>query len=361
MAREAPTMQKVADSVGVSVSTVSRILNSPDFAKPETRDNVIAAAHKLGYRGLSRREGSLHRDGVSGSLKSKRTRKQIVLLAPDQLFGGVKSPDWIFRDVIPTLQRLGREKGFQLLLSSYSHDDFPDIAALSSDKVFGVLCLANGQEQAFMERIAQSVPFVFINDDASWPPRASVMSNNRMVMFKAVEHLARLGHRRIGYFDADESPRKISVHSRERLGAYREALAYFDLDTETDLFIQERFGFNEHPQAVCRAMDRIEGLSSRLTALIAPLGYSIQFLKETRKRSIRIPEDMSLLAIDNAPVAEMVDPSLTVVDCCFAECTEAALDLLMDQAQQGRMNAKTILYEPKLVIRNSTAAISKTS
>lgn len=356
-ARATPTMQKVADTAGVSVSTVSRIFNSPDFAKQETRETVIAAAQKVGYRVARRREGLLDGESTEKPGRSRVGAKQIILLAPEQVFGGVNSPDWIFRDVVPTLQRVAREKAFQLILYSYgAQDDLQfDLSSIAKDKVFGVLWLANGQSADLLSRVAKSAPVVVINDDAFWPPRASVMSNNRVVLFKAVEHLSELGHRRIAYFDADESP-NVSVHSRERLAEYHEAIAHFKLDVDPGLVVLERFGMNEHPQAVARAMDRLTGAKSQPTALIAPLGYSIQFLKETRKRGIRVPEDLSVLAIDNAPVASLVEPSLTVIDCGFASCAEMAVDLLLEQVDPARRSAKTVLLEPRLLPRNSTAA-----
>jgi LacI family transcriptional regulator len=350
-------MQKVADTAGVSVSTVSRIFNSPDFAKQETRESVIAAAQKVGYRVARRRDVLMSGDSSEKSGRARVGARQIILLAPEQVFGGVNSPDWIFRDVVPTLQRVARDKGFQLILYSYGAQDDPqfDLSSIAKDRVFGVLWLANGQYGELLSRIARSAPIVVINDDAFWPPRASVMSNNRAVAFKAVEYLSEQGHRRIAYFDADESP-NVSVHSRERLSEYHEAMTYFKLEFDPELVVQERFGMNEHPQAVARAMDRLIGAKSKPTALIAPLGYAIQFLKETRKRGIRVPDDLSVLAIDDAPVASLVEPSLTVIDCGFAGCAEMAVELLMEQADPARRSAKTVLLEPRLITRNSTAA-----
>lgn len=356
-ARTAPTMQKVADSVGVSVSTVSRILNSPDFAKKETRDSVIAAATKMGYRGIRRRglgagaEAPVSRGAAQG-------QKQIVLFAPEQEFGGVNSPDWIFRDVVPTLHRVVREKGLHLLLSSYRSDDTPDLSNLTAERTCGVLWMADGfgRNQALLARIAKSAPVVVINDDCTWPPHASVIGNNRIVMFKAVEHLTQLGHRRISYFDAEPGDGKMSVHTRERISELREAIAHFGLDAPAELVIMERFGMNEHPRAVAKAMDRIKAMKTPPTAMIVPLCYAIQFIKEMRERRMRVPGDLSILAIDNAPVAELVDPALTVIDCNFSGCAEMAVELLLEQTDPARQSAKTVLVEPKLIVRASTAA-----
>jgi len=352
-------MQKVADSVGVSVSTVSRILNSPTFAKKQTRESVLAAATKLGYHGRSRRSDSKPGETIPARGKSP-VQKQIVLFAPEQRFGGVNSPDWIFRDVIPTLHRVLREKDLNLLLASYREDDTPDLSNLGAEQTCGVLWMADGhgQNQALLARIARCAPVVVINDDSLWPPQACVIGNNRMVMFKAVEHLAGLGHRRIGYFDALPTVEKVSVHTRERIAELRQAVEYFDLEADPDWIIMERFGINGHPQAVAKAVDRMKAMKSPPTALISPLCYALQFIKELRERAIRVPENMSLLAIDNAAVAEMVVPALTVIDCNFSGCAETAVELLLEQTDPQQRSAKTVLVEPRLVVRGSTSAVA---
>lgn len=348
-------MQKVADTVGVSVSTVSRILNSPTFAKKETRDSVLAAATKLGYQSRGRRASSY--DEPESARDRTVGQKQIVLFAPEQKFGGVNSPDWIFRDVIPTLHRVLREKGLHLLLASYCDNDDPDLSNVRSGQTRGVLWMSGGlgQNEALLSRIARHVPVVVINDDSIWPPQASVIANNRMVMLKAVEHLAGLGHRRIGYFDSLSIEGRQSIHTRERIAELQQAIEYFGLEAASDRIIMERFGINGHPQAVKRAMDRIAEMKSPPSALIAPLCYALQFLKELRERGLSIPRDLSLMAIDNAAVAEMVEPALTVVDCNFSECAEAAVELLLEQADRTHRSAKTVLIEPRLIIRGSTA------
>jgi len=359
-ARTGSTMQKVADSVGVSVSTVSRILNSSTFAKKKTRESVLAAVTNLGYQGRPRGL-ALKMDEAAVTRGKPLAHKQIMLFAPEQKFGGVDSPDWIFRDVVPTLHRVLREKGLHLLLASYHEDDAPDLSNLNAEQSCGVLWMADGhgQNQALLARIVSCAPVVVINDDSIWPPKACVIGNNRMVMFKAVEHLAGLGHRRIGYFDALPTAGKLSVHTRERIAELRQAIESFGLESNSDWIIMERFGINGHPQAVAKAMDHLTAMKSPPTALIAPLCYALQFLKEMRERNRCVPEDMSLLAIDNAAVAEMVEPALTVIDCNFRGCAETAVELLLEQTDPQKRSAKTVLVEPKLIVRRSTSAIAE--
>jgi DNA-binding LacI/PurR family transcriptional regulator len=348
------TMQKVAHVTGFSVSTVSRVLNSHDFASDDTRDRVMKAAKNLGYVRLRRRGVSQPLTSLGKNHENMSGSDNIVLLAPETVLGSLESPDWIYRDVVPVLQRTAKENNFHLILSSYGPDDQWKPSEIAARNISGVLWMAHDRED-LLARISKIVPAVVINDNTLWPPQTSVMCSNRMVLLKAIEHLHKLGHRRVGYFDVYEPPEKTSIHCRERLAAYREAIRRFDMDTDPELCILGKFGCNEHPEAVAKAMDRMIAMKSMPTAMVAPLRYSIEFLKETRQRSINVPEDMSIVALDNAPAAEWVDPSLTVIDCAFGRCAEVAVELLLEEKNTHRKYARTILMEPELIVRKSTA------
>lgn len=353
------TMQKVADATGVSVSTVSRVFNSSEFAKQETRARIIRAADRLGYTRLRRRAVSYPMTSLGRNHASTADLGNIVLLASEIVLRGLESQDWIYRDVVPTLHRLEREKGFHLILSSYGRDDQWDPAAITADHIGGVLWMAHDRED-LLDRINRTVPVVVINDNTLWPPRTSVVTSDRMVLFKATEHLAGLGHRRVAYFADDATLAELPGHDPARLAAYHDAIAHFNLDTDPSLCVLEQFGINEHPQAVARAMDHMLSMETRPTALITSLRYSIQFLKEARRCSIAVPTELSIVAIDNAPAAEFVDPSLTVVDCVFGRCAEVAIEMLLEQKNGPPESVRTVLIEPKLIVRKSTARPRRT-
>lgn len=352
--RKSATLQEVALDAGVSVSTVSRVLNSADFAKAETRDAVIKAAVRTGYTRL-RRPGVMDPTLVAaGYQRDDSALKSLVLLAPREMFDTLKSQDWIFRDIVPTLYQAARDNGYQLTLSSYSEDDQWTAIKAASENPGGIIWMADHEHArwtALLTHIAKLAPVVVFNNDTVWPPRTCVMVNNRAVVFKAVEHLVELGHHRIGYFDADDT----DANCRERLDAYRHAVTHFGLDTDPGVCVLERFGIDEHPQAVARAMDRLSATASMPTAMISPLGYAIQFLKETRMRGVRVPRDMSVMAIDDAHAAELVDPALTVIDCGYRACAEAAVKLITEQVESPKPAIKTVLLDPTLIVRDSTA------
>jgi DNA-binding LacI/PurR family transcriptional regulator len=353
--RKSATLQEVALDAGVSVSTVSRVLNSADFAKAETRDAVIKAAVRTGYTRL-RRPGVMDPTLVAaGYQRDDSALKSLVLLAPQTTFDSLKSQDWIFRDIVPTLYQAARDNGYQLVLSSYSEDDQWTAIKAASENVAGIIWMADhghARWMALLSHIAKLAPVVVVNNDTTWPPRTCVVVNNRAVVFKAVEHLVELGHHRIGYFDADDAD---DTHCRERLDAYHQAVVHFGLDADPSVCVLEEFGVNEHPPAVARAMDRLSATASVPTAIIAPLGYAIQFLKETRMRKVRVPRDMSVMAIDDAHAAELVDPALTVIDCGYRACAEAAVKLIIEQTESSKPAIKTVLLDPTLIVRDSTA------
>lgn len=353
-------MGDIANSSGVSVSTVSRILNDTHFACSETRNRVMQTVKELGYSRLRRRNARVLPGFVRDSSVNSEM-KHIVLLASASKLHNLESSEWIYRDIVPVLQRLSREKGFHLSLSSYECDDRWTPPTTLAKHVDGVLWMGDDHE-SLLSSIGKRVPIVAINVDSLWPPQTRVVTSERMVMYKAVEHLASLGHRRIGYFNCDLAENNLPHRCRDRLLAYREAIFRLGLDCDNELCLLERFGMNEHPQAVARAMNRLLAIPSPPTSLIAPLKYSIEFLRESRKRGICVPFDLSIVAIDNAMAAECVDPALTVVDCVLGKCAKVAVDLLLgSQSPNIRHRAilsQTIYVEPRLIVRDSTATIS---
>jgi LacI family transcriptional regulator len=356
-AKKSITLLEVADCAGVSVSTVSRVLNGLDVATKETRDAVIKAAIRMGYT-RPRRSGSTNTiQPVIDQSNDAGPLANLLLLAPREMLWYLKSPDWIFRDMVPSLYRAAYDNGFQLVLASYSEDDQWNAIKAASDNVGGIIWMPgviDNRNADLLSHVAKLAPVVVINDDSSWPPRTCVMANNRTVLFTAVEHLVELGHRRIAYFDADQA--HINVHCRERLAAYRQAVTHFGIADDPGLCVLEQFGNGQHPQAVAKAMDRLQSGTAGATAIVAPLMYAIQFLKETRKRSIHVPTDMSVVAVDNAQAAELVDPPLTVIDCGFRQCAALAVQLIIEQHRLQQDIVQTVLLEPSLIVRGSTAA-----
>lgn len=348
----ATTMQKIAHAAGVSVSTVSRVLNSPGFATKQTRDSVLNAASKMGYLGLKQRIIA------ASDLREEGQLNSILLLAPDRVVSdqhGRKLSEWIYHDVVPTLQRVAKEKGFRLVLSS----DMQWEETRGLEQVCGVVWVSHAQED-LLRRIAGVVPVVVLNDDSFWPPRTSVMADDRTAIYAALDHLHGLGHRSIAYFDVDESPQPQNIHTRNRVAAFHEAIGFFNLNFDPAMCVLEKFGVNEHPQAVARAMDRMTSMKTPPTALVTGLGYAIQFLKETRHRGIKVPDHLSIVAMDDAPAAELVDPALTTIDFLFGRCAELAIELLLEQkTQQKGFGNRKLLLEPKLVVRSSTAKVKK--
>ncbi len=352
------TMQEVAEEVGVSVATVSRVFNDAEFASEHTRDRIAEAVDKLGYSRTPRRRtsSSARPLGQNQSGSGWNTEHNVILMAGEELLNDLDSPGWLYRDIVPALQRIGQKNGVRVVFSLCSTKDGEmPFEAGNEQHLDGVLWMGHGQHD-LLRKISEKVPVVVINDDSFfWPPQASVLCNNKMVLFQAVEHLVELGHKQIAYFAQQFVPNSFSTHLLQRQEAFKEAMLHFGLNPA--LCILPKFGINEHNQAVAETLDSMDDMESRPTALITELLYATQFIKEARQRSMSIPKDLSIVAIDNAAVAEMIDPPLTAVDCRLGRCAEVAFELLLQNKNAHQRCARTILLEPKLIVRNSTSRL----
>lgn len=358
MAKKAATMQQVADTVGVSVSTVSRVFNEAGFAQDKTRERVIETASRLGYSPLRHSKKQQSIQFLSNTHTHDKDMYNIIFMVSDSQLRRLESQDWIYRDIVPTLHGLARKREFHLIISSYGENDWWNPTVMAAKQIKGVLWMAHDREDLLVS-ISKTVPVVIVNDNSFWPPQTNVMCDNYLVLLKAARHLMGLGHQRIGFFDADESP-NIALLSKQRLKAYHEVVDHLGLDANPALCLRERFGKEEHPQAVAKAMKHIMSMEKRPTALITQLTYAIQFLKEAIKCSIRIPDDLSIVAIDNASEAEVVYPALTAVDCMLGTCAKMAAELLLEKDKISQDYSQSILIEPKLIVRESTSKPSIT-
>lgn len=349
--KKTPTIKTVAETAGVSPSTVSRIFNDVDFATPEIRNRVLATAKRLGYSRLRRR--ARH----ASTFTPTDTLGDIILLANEEVLKGTAS-DWIYRDITPTLHHLSAKYNYHLIFSAIKGDVSENVKTFSGRNIGGFLLMAHGRTDLLTE-LSKIAPVVVIHDNTSWPPTSCVVINNRMTLFKAVEHLRQLGHRRIGYFTHQFDDN--DVFSRERCSAYHEAMNYFHLESDPGICFLEPFGVDGHSQAVANVMDRLAAMDNKPTAIITFLRYGISFLNEARKRSVSVPGDLSIIAIDSAPVAEWMDPPLTVVDCEFGRCAKTAIELLVEMKRTSGKHTKTVLIEPTLIARGSTGPNHETT
>src|SRR5689334_15620591 len=325
------TIKDVAHSAGVSVATVSRVLNRLDVVSDATRQRVSDAAAKLGYIP----------HGGARSLSTRRTQCVGAIL-PD-LHGE------FFSELIRGIDRVARIKGQHLMLTC-SHDDAQELAeSLRSmqGRADGVLVMSpHLNEDVLRGNLPASMPAVLMNTSVHGAPYSSFMVDNHGGAATMVRHLWSRGHRRIAMISGPEG----NVDSDERLRGYVETFMQLAPRAKPQVLTGD---FGE--ESGHRAGREIAALRVRPDAIFAANDMmAIGCLAALRDAGLEVPRDIALAGFDDIPVARYVNPPLTTVRVRIAHLGEAAFERLMRAIERGGEDKPSKqLLRTELVVRAS--------
>lgn len=329
------TIRDVAKIAGVSISTVSHVINKTRYVSPELRKKVNDIMKKLDY------EPNL----LASSLKTKKTGT-IGLVISD-------SSNLFFAFMQTYIENIFTSQGFSLIVSNSHYDLEKEIEVLKmmrSKRVDGILIVPENIDSRQMESIDRSgIPIVIIEREIQGAKLDSVLIDNRIGSFNATEYLIGLGHRRIGYLDrmVDKS------HSIERKKGYLSALRKNNIEIREELIIRSGFSCEDGYKATKYLINLKESASAILTfGDFAALG-SIKYIYD---KGLSVPDDISIIGFTDMPICDYTRPSLTTIKYPVSEIAKASSNILLSRIKEPNgFHKKKIILKPKLIIRESTA------
>ncbi len=335
------TIRDVARLAEVHPGTVSRALNEQTRAlvNPETAERVIRAAEELGYQP----------NPIARGLKTNRSFTVGVLI-PD-----LTNP--LFPPIMRGLEdRLG-DAGYTLLTVNTDNDperERHQMAALRARQVDGLIAATARLDVELLASVAgEGLPVVLVNrslEDGSLP---AVTVNDRQGISLAVDHVASLGHERIGHV---AGPQNVSTGHKRRLG-FIDAMHAANLEAPAE-WISVANAFTESEGV--RACEELLEHEPRLTAIVAANDrLAIGCYDVLDAHALRCPEDVSIVGFNDMPFVERLRPPLTTVRVPQREIGTVAADLLLERLADGAQDSREILLEPALIVRGSTAPPSK--
>ncbi len=297
------TIHDVAARAGVSVATVSRVLNEKSVVREETRREVTEAAKALRYV-----------PNIAARSLSIRQSHTIGIVLPD-VHGE------FFSEVIRGIDLAARKAGYHILVSG-SHSDVGEMLAVLEamrGRVDGLVLMAPDVAPALLpEHLTAGLPLVLLNAADSTHDMMTIdnFGGARAMM----KHLAALGHRRIAFICG---PARNS-DARERLRGYRHAMR--ELGSET---VEVPGDFTE--EAGYAGAQRIVDASPRPTAIFAANdAMAVGALAALAESGVVVPDQMAVTGFDDIPIARYVAPSLTTMRVDIAELGNRAFGLLHD-------------------------------
>jgi LacI family transcriptional regulator len=327
----AATIHDVAARAGVSVATVSRVLNGKELVREETSRHVRAAAKSLRYV-----------PNVAARSLSIRRSQTIGIVLPD-VHGE------FFSEVIRGIDLAARAQGYHILVSG-SHSDpaqMLDVVDTMRGRVDGLVVMAPDVTLAPLDELrARAMPVVLLN--SATPNGDAITIDNYGGARAMMLHLQGLGHTRIAFVRGPQH----NADARERLRGYRQAMrgiaAPKELECNGDF--TEESGFT--------AGRRLAELQPRPTAVFAANdSMAVGVLASLTSAGVRVPEEMSVVGFDDIPIARYVNPPLTTMRVDIAEMGRCAFGLLLDAIGNPATHApRHDLAATRLVVRKSCGA-----
>lgn len=335
--RRSITIQDVASAAGVSVSTVSRVLNDKDDIAPETYERVKTIIKEMGYT------SSL----AARSMRSLRMNV-IGLVMPD---AGEPFPIEVMKGVNSAIAALD----YDLII--YTCGDVRKHYAADRERKF-VSLLTNSLTDGVIvitpaaAHFNTNAPVVAVDPHYEGNEYPAVISTNKAGAMEAVDYLIQLGHRRIGYING-----RVDLKSAERrLRGYQESLMKAGIPLDPDLIVQGDF----MADIAYKGARQLLGLPNPPTAIFCANDQSaIGAYKAAHEAGLSIPDDLSIVGFDNIPDAAQVRPGLTTVDQCIQDMGKIAIQMLVKLIEGEELENKTIKTSTRLVIRESCRALEE--
>ena len=315
----------------------------------ETRRTVLDTAERLGY--VSRRPAPRRRKSgaqsaliVEGEPPAINTNEPWLDDAYQTLMGRILTASGRY------LQEHGIGQSVHYL--SYPQNLTQWLADSSTQ---GVLWHATDSDTGLLHWVASRYPLVLLNREwKATVPFDSVSIDQEKSLLLAAEYLRSLGHRRIAIFGHNEG---FSVY-RRRVKAYKEFVLEHGLRDFSE--------FQEISDALDRrALDKVADIldtwrklgEDAPTALITSDVFALPLLSEARQAGIRIPDDLSVIGIDNTAPCSLVEPQLTSVNAPFDEMCRVAVELLLRRMANAEELPHSVQVVPRLIKRHSVKSL----
>lgn len=339
------TLSEIAETVGVTPMTVSRVVNRSGYVSDETRAKVLQAVKELNYR----------RNGLARNLRRQRTETVGLVL------GDISNPysTELARAVRETLL----SRGFNLFICISEHSAKEDIVAfesLANHSVDGIIVATRSNEggDKYLRGIADSnVPVVVIGRDFQHEEVDYVSPDNLKGGFEATQHLIDLGHERIGFIGANLK----GGSSLKRLQGYLKALEQHNIKIDERLVTGRNENVSEIPgysteEIGFEGMKRLLSLPNPPTAIFARNDFTaIGAMSAVKEAGLRIPEDIAIVGFDDISLAVRTTPSLTTVRQPMRLEGQLAAEMLLERIEsEERKPRRERILNCELIVREST-------
>ena len=335
------TINDVAKQAGVSIKTVSRVINNETSVRQLTREKVQQAVEELNY------QPNLSARNLAGA---KSFSVAYIYDNPNAYY---------IIDMQEGILSACKQQGFELLIhpcdAKNKNITEEVVNMVKHTRIAGLILTPPLSEMPeFVKTLVElDVKVVRIMSGDVAPDELSpcVMVNDRVAAQTITQHLIDLGHKDIAFIAGDAE----HMSTIERYKGYRRALKASDIDFDKTLVIEGEYSFDSGVSGAKQLMSS-ESNNTRPTAIFSCNDeIAAGALFAARLMNISIPEQLSIVGFENSPFSRQTWPKLTTADQPNSQIAEDAANLLISQVRKQKNQMTISQYVPKLVIRDSTA------
>jgi LacI family repressor for deo operon, udp, cdd, tsx, nupC, and nupG len=331
------TMKDVAQRAGVSIQTVSTVINHGRAVSDKTRSRVMTAIKELGYQP----------DNIARSLRTGITQT-IALVVSD-----ITNP--FFATMASTVEDYAQTNGYSLILYN-THSDVQRekeyIQTAIQRGIDGLLFVSTQDEMGGLETLqAANIPVVAIDRIPRGYQGPSVILDNYMTGQLVAEYLLDLGHIHFAHISG---PMELLL-SRQRAQGFQETI--YDRGLEPGPSIPGDDDWSS--ESGHKAMKQILKMCPRPTAVFAANDrMAIGAMRASIEAGLKIPDDISVVGVDDIELAAYQSPSLTTVQQSLIDIATLGISLLFDMLAGQIPEQPQVMCKPRLIVRESTASPS---
>ena len=331
MERSKITIQEVAQDAGVSLATVSRVINGTGPVKQDTRQRVMDSMEKLGYRGS---------EATRGAQMDSR-----VLLFNLPI---ISNP--FYTEIIRGAKLSAAQHGFHVLFHEghVTTTDLPELLSVIKKVKVAGLIIANQTPTQLLRELATTVPVVQCceyNDEVNLP---FVSVDDVQASIRAVNHLGSLGKRRIAILNGPERYK----YARHRLQGYQLGLRRLGLDYDPALVVN--LPDINYSLAVSATMQLIGSPNPPDAFFTCSDVFAAAAIRAVKLCGYRVPEDFPIVGFDNTDITSITVPSITTVNQPRLQMGFSACEMLIERLQNPNAPIRQIFMETELIVREST-------
>lgn len=327
-------------------------------------ENELCAIHNVSRQTVRQALAKLENDGIICRVRGSGTfvAEVVHTTSPQNKTVGVISTyfsDYIFPSIVTGIEGVLKENGYSMQLSITHNKIYEEAAAIRTMLAQGVAglivepsksAMSNSRKELFNEIRERNIPLVFFNAKYPWADFPCVAMNDEAAGKRVTDYLFEQGHKHIaGIFALDDN------QGHDRYYGYMNSCAEHGIFSESSVLW---YSTEERDELFTLSEKRIMKLIDGVTAVVCYNDkLAVDLLKFCREKKISVPDELSVVGIDDSKLATLCDVGLTTVKHPQQRLGEAAAEKLLTMINNPKAEFEDVNFMPELVIRNSVSCI----